>query len=194
VVIVAKFAEGAWITLVAIPALMLTMYGVRSHYAKISREIDIDTPIEGHIPDPPILVITMQRWTRINKQALEAAMGLSREIKVVHVAEEDRSNDFCDRWEEYIARPAREANLPVPELVQLHSPYRVVVTPIVDYVRHLARENADRRVVTVIPELIQRRWFQWLLHTQRAEILKARLLMEGSDHISVLNIPWYQNS
>ncbi len=194
VVIVAKFSEGAWITLIAIPGLLFIMYGVRRHYDKLKREINTTTPLEARLPSPPILVITMQGWTRVNRQALGAAMSLSREIKVVHVSEEDKSNNFCDKWEEYIERPAQQANLPVPQLVQLRSPYRLVVTPIVEYVKCLAAENADRRIITVIPELVEQRWFQWLLHTQRAEILKGRLLMEGNDRISVLNIPWYQKS
>jgi hypothetical protein len=194
VVIVAKFTEGAWITLVAIPILLGTMYGVHRHYEKIRREIETTTPLEAHLPQPPILVITMQSWTRVNKQALRAAMALSREIKVVHVSEENKANDFCDKWEEYVAAPARQANLPIPQLVQLHSPYRLVITPIIDYIKRLAEEHPDRRIITVIPELVERRWFHWLLHTQRAEILKGRLLLEGHDRISVLNIPWYQKS
>lgn len=193
-VIVAKFAEGAWITLIAIPALLVTMYGVSRHYKKIKREIASQRPLECQLPSPPILVITMQGWTRVNEQALRAAMAISHEIKVVHVSEDEKPNDFCDKWEEFIARPARQANLPVPELVELRSPYRLIITPIVDYVKQLAADNSDRRIITVVPEFVQRRWYQWLLHTQRAEILKGRLLMEGNDRISVLNIPWYQKS
>ena len=192
VIIVAKFSEGAWITLLAIPALLITMYAVRRHYNRIHREIDIFTPLPSHAPSPPILVITMQSWTRVNEQALRAALSLSRDIKVVHVSEDDRPNEFCGKWQQYIKAPAQQGDLPMPELVELHSPYRLVVTPIVDYVKRLAQDNVDRRIIAVIPELVQRHWFQWLLHTQRAEILKARLLMERNDRISVLNIPWYE--
>jgi amino acid transporter len=194
IVTVAKFSEGAWITLVAIPVLLFTMYGVRRHYEAIRREIDISSPLEADLPNAPILVITMQSWTRVNKQALRAAMSLSRDIKVLHVTEDGKGNEFCDKWKEYVEEPARAADLPVPELVRVSSPYRLVVSPIVDYVKQLAAENPARRIVTVIPELVERHWFQWLLHTQRAEILKGRLLMEGNDRISVLNIPWYQKS
>jgi amino acid transporter len=193
-VIVAKFSQGAWITLIAIPALLCTMYGVHRQYAKVRREIDLSRPLKAEPPVPPILVITMQSWTRVNEEALRTAMATSREIKVVHVSEDDKPNDFCDKWKEYVEDPAQRANLPIPQLVKLHSPYRFVVTPIVDYVKRLAAENPQTRIVTVIPELVERRWFQWLLHTQHAEILKARLLMEGHDRISVLNIPWYQKS
>jgi amino acid transporter len=194
IVIVAKFTEGAWLTLIAIPALLGTMYAVNGHYRKIRREIEIDTPLEPALPNPPILVITMQGWTRVNKTALRDAMALSSEIKVVHVAEDDKPNDFCEKWEEYVEGPARRGSLPVPQLIQIHSPYRLVVTPIVNYVQRLSQDHPDRRIIAVIPELVERRWFQWLLHTQRAEILKGRLLMEGNDRISVLNIPWYQKS
>jgi amino acid transporter len=194
VVIAAKFSEGAWITLIAVPALLFTMYRVRRHYQKVHREIGIETPLESALPKPPILVITVQGWTRINKEALRTALALSRDIKVVHVVEDNKSNEFAEKWNDYVETPARQAQLPIPELVTLESPYRLVVTPIVDYVKRLAGQYPDRRIITVIPELMERRWFQWLLHTQRAEILKSRLLFEGNDRISVLNIPWYLKS
>ncbi len=194
IVIVAKFAEGAWITLLAIPALLFTMYRVHQHYETLRRETSLSRPLGPNLPSPPILVITMQSWTRVNEQALCAAMSIAREIKVVHVSGDEKPDDFGEQWKKYVEAPAQGASLPVPELVQLHSPYRLVVTPIVNYVKQLAAQNPERRIITVIPELVERRWYEWLLHTQRAEILKGRLLMEGDDRISVLNIPWYEKS
>ncbi len=194
VITLAKFTEGAWITILAIPLLLFTMYAVRGHYEAIRREIVISSPLEPQLPQPPILVVTMQSWTRVNRQALALAMSLSSETKVLHVTEEDKKSDFCDKWAEYVERPAQSANLPIPELVRISSPYRLVVNPMVEFVKQLAAENPERRIVTVIPELVERRWFQWLLHTQRAQILKARLLMESNDRISVLNIPWHVKS
>ncbi len=78
-VIVAKFAEGAWITIIAIPALIVTMYSVRNHYERLRREIALSTPLESTLPSAPILVVTMQGWTRVNKEALRAAMALSQD-------------------------------------------------------------------------------------------------------------------
>ena len=194
IVIAAKFSEGAWVTLVAIPSLIALMYGVHKHYVKIRREIEIKTPLDADRQSPPILVVTIQGWTRVNKQALRVAMVLSPDIKVVHVAEENQPNEFCDRWREYVEQPAVRSRLPIPELVRISSPYRFVVTPIVQYVNQLAADNPDRRIITVIPELMERRWYYWLLHTQRATILKTRILMECSDRVSVLNIPWHLKS
>jgi hypothetical protein len=43
----------------------------------------------------------------------------------------------------------------------------------------------------MIPELMEKRWYYYFLHGQRATLLKTRLLLEGTDRVSVLNIPWY---
>ncbi len=191
IVIAAKFKEGAWITVIAIPSLLLLMYRIRRHYDKMRREIETKTPLEPVKEPQPLIVIAMTGWTRVGKAALRFAMSLSNEIKVLHVTEEDKPNEFRQHWSEYVETPAKNAHLPAPELVVLTSPYRFVVTPIVDYVIKLARDNPHRRVVTMIPELMEKRWYYYFLHGQRATLLKTRLLLEGNDRISVLNIPWY---
>ncbi len=191
VVIVAKFAEGAWITVIAIPSLLALMYGVHRHYEKLLHEISSNTPLAKLKENPPVIVIPVTSWTKVSKEALRFAMTISPDIKVLHVHEEDKPDEFCDRWPEYVEKPAAAAGLPAPELVVLKSPYRFVVTPIVNYVLSLAKEHPKRRIVTVVPELMEKRWYYYFLHNQRATLLKTQLLMEGNDRISVLNIPWY---
>jgi hypothetical protein len=110
---------------------------------------------------------------------------------VVHVAEDEKPDEFCKEWNDYVVGPTGQAGLAVPELVVLKSPSRFVVTPIVNYVLSVAKKYPTRRVVAIIPELMEKRWYYYFLHTQRATLLKTRLLMEGYDRISVLNIPWY---
>jgi amino acid transporter len=191
IVIVAKFSEGAWITVIAIPSLLVLMYRIRRHYDELHREIETKTPLEPVKELRPLMVIPMMGWTRVSKAALRFAMTLSNEIDVVHVAEDDKPDEFSSHWTEYVETPLKKTDLPLPKLVVLKSPYRFVVTPIVKYVIELAQDNPNRRVVTVIPELMERRWYYYFLHEQRATLLKTRLLLEGNDRISVLNIPWY---
>lgn len=190
IVIVAKFSQGAWITVIAIPLLLALMYGVNRHYRKVWSEIQTKTPLNTAPQPEPLMVVPMTGWTRVAKDALRFAMTLSSDIKVVHIAEEDKP-EFANLWPECVEDPADKTGLPVPELVLIKSPYRYVVAPIVDYVLKLAKDNPERRVVTVIPELMEKRWYYYFLHTQRATLLKTRLLMEGNDRISVLNMPWY---
>jgi len=191
VVIVAKFAEGAWITVLMIPAILAVMYGVHRHYDKVQKEIASTSPLETQDVTQPVVVITMLSWNKVTKRALAFSMTLSPDLKVVHVVEENTPSDFHDHWREYAETPARQANLPVPELVEIQSPYRFVINPIVDYVLKLAQDLPDRRIITVVPELVERRWYYYFLHSERATLLKARLLLAGNDRISVLNIPWY---
>jgi amino acid transporter len=194
VVVIAKFTEGAWITVIMIPGILALMYRVRRHYSNLLREIATRTPLEPVNPLHPLIAVTLQNWTRVGKEALRVAMILSNDIRVIHVADTDKPDDFSERWSEYVLEPAKKGGLPIPELVVLNSPYRFVVAPIVDYVIQLADENPNRRVVTVVPELMERRWYYYFLHNQRAALLKTQLLMKGNDRISVLNIPWYLKS
>ncbi len=193
-VVLAKFKEGAWITVIAIPALLILMYRIHRHYSKVSREIETRTPLETVKEPQPVIVIAMTGWTRVGKEALRFAMTLSSDIKVVHVVEENKPDELGEHWSEYVERPAAAAGLPPPELIALKSAYRFVITPIVKFVLQLAKENPNRRVVTIIPELMEKRWYYYFLHTQRATLLKTGLLMANNDRISVLNIPWYLKS
>ncbi len=119
------------------------------------------------------------------------ALAISNNVRALYVTGEDKSNEFCDNWTRNVVEPARKANSGVPELVVLQSPFRFVVYPIVDYVIKLSQDNPDRRVVTIVPELVEHRWYNYFLHSQRATVLKTLLLVKGNDRISVLNIPWY---
>jgi hypothetical protein len=104
-------------------------------------------------------------WSRVTKDALCAAFEISENIQVLHVTEEEKAegDEFCDKWDELVARPAGHANLRVPELVRLVTPFRFVVSRIVDYIIQLAESHPDRRIVTIVPELVERRWYAYFL-------------------------------
>ncbi len=191
VVAVTKFADGAWVTVLLIPCMLILMYRVRAHYRHVAQQVENVEPLNLDNLSRPMVVLPMPYWSLVSQKALRHAMEISSEIKVLHVAEEDQPDKFCNSWAHYVEEPAAKAGLPKPELIQLHSPYRYVIAPIVDFVCKLAEDNPHRRIVTIVPELVERHWYAYFLHTQRAALLKATLLMKGNDRISVLNIPWY---
>ena len=94
-------------------------------------------------------------------------------------------------WQQNVAAPLRESGKAVPELVLLFSPYRFVLMPLVDYILKVERDNPDRQIAVLIPELVVKRWWQTPLHNQRAQLLKLLLLVRGNQRIVVINIPWY---
>jgi len=93
-----------------------------------------------------------------------------------------------------VEKPAKAAGLKPPTLVMLHSPYRLVVTPIYEYVLELERRNPDRDIAVLVPELVETRWLYYLLHSQRAAALKMILYRKGNRRIIVINVPWYFSS
>jgi hypothetical protein len=113
---------------------------------------------------------------------------------VLHIATDDQKQGEADLksvWADYIEEPAMRVGLRPPELVVLHSPYRLVVTPIYEYVLELERKNPDRQVAVLVPELVERRWLYYLLHSQRASALKLILYRKGDRRIIVISVPWY---
>jgi hypothetical protein len=73
----------------------------------------------------------------------------------------------------------------------LKSPFRFVVQPIIDHVLEVGRKNPDRNIAVLLPELVERQWYQYFLHNQRARILAARLLSQGTHRTVIVNVPWY---
>ncbi|HZS57006.1 MAG TPA: APC family permease [Bryobacteraceae bacterium] len=191
VVILSKFTQGAWITVVTIPAILMLMYGVRRHYQKIYVEVESKTPLDLAGNMQPLVVVPLQQWSKIAKHALCAAFAISKDVRGVFVIEENKSDELRQSWHRNVVTPARAAGAAVPELVVLESPYRFVVNPIVDYVIKLSADNPKRRIIAMVPEVVENRWYNYFLHSQRATLLKTLLLVKGNDRISVLNVPWY---
>ena len=186
VVVVAKFAEGAWVVVLLLPAALVFMGRVRRHYERVAEE----TALTGRaIPDaremaPPIVIVPVEKWNAATEKALRFAMTLSPDVQAVHVTCEADEN-----------RPSWLAELPaearMPKLVTLESPYRLVIHPIVDYVLKVEKENAGRTIAVVIASMVERHWYHYFLHNQRGDILTALLLLGGDERINIVNVPWY---
>jgi amino acid transporter len=191
VVTVAKFTQGAWVTALLIPSIMFTMIAIRRHYRKVEKEIANPAPLDVSPFQPPLVVVPILYWNRVAQKALRFALTLSSEVQVLHIDTGKDDGNFSEAWKECVAIPTQQKGLPIPQLVQLTSPYRFVITPIVDYVQELEQRNPNRKIAVLIPELVERHWFHYFLHSQRAEVLRAFLLAKGSEQIVLVSVPWY---
>jgi len=191
VVLVAKFTEGAWATVLLIAVLLVLMIRVRRHYERVEREVRSSAALDVKSPTPPIVIVPIQEWGKLAQNALRFALPLSPDIRAVHVTTEEDSNELQEQWSTVVNAPAKKAGMNAPKLVTLPSPYRLVVTPIVDYVLKTEHENPGRHIAVIVPELVERHWYHYPLHNQRAELLKALLLLKGDKRIILINVPWY---
>ena len=194
VVLVAKFTAGAWVSALLIAIMVVAMLWVQRHYKDVAAEVSDSIPLQLDIVSQPLVVVPIQTWSKISQRALQFALTLSPDIRALHVANADESNALCEQWESMVAEPLRQAGRKPPELITLPSPYRLVLRPILDYVLQAEKECPDRQIAIIVPELVERHWYHYPLHNQRAELLKALILLHGSTRIVLINVPWYIKS
>ncbi len=191
VVLVAKFMQGAWITLLLIPGLLIVMIAVRRQYHQVSMSVLSQSPLELNSFQAPLVVMPLDRWSKIAKQALTFALTISPDVVALHIDSGEHTIYLRQEWYGFVEQPVLQLGMKPPKLVVLPSPYRFVITPIVDYILNLARENPERQVAVIIPEIVERHWYYHMLHNQRGTALKSMLYFKGNGRILVVNVPWY---
>jgi amino acid transporter len=195
VVLVAKFTEGAWLTLLFIPSTLMLFHRVRLHYHNIAIASRCTVPMEPLKPgaEAPIVIVPLERWSALSKQALEFARRLSTEVIGIHVEPGDKAESALleEDWERYVAKPYRDIGEAAPSLTVLASPYRFVVVPVVRYVLDLSEKNPHRQILVVIPEMVEEKWYEYFLHNQRARLLEWTLLARGNKRIYTVASPYY---
>jgi hypothetical protein len=137
------------------------------------------------------VIVPILDWTSIAENALRFAMTMSREVEALHIESAENANSLEQIWPAFVEEPAREAKQAVPRLTVLKSPFRFVVQPIIDHVLEVERNNPERMIAVLLPELVEQRWYQYFLHNQRCQILAVRLLTQGSHRVVIVNVPWY---
>jgi hypothetical protein len=120
VVLVAKFRDGAWITVILVPLLIVVMAGVKRHYDGVKQTIHVETPINLANLAEPLVIVPLDRWTRITEKGLRFALKISSHIEAVHVDAEDCSGEVWTMLEKNVVAPVRAAGLTPPELVVRH--------------------------------------------------------------------------
>jgi amino acid transporter len=190
VVLIAKFTSGAWVVALLIPTLIWLMVAVKQHYTRV-KEIVRSGPLNLSNLLPPLVVLPMARWDRMTEKAMRFAVLLSAEIKVINVDCDDGEDALCNVWDFNVLNPILEKGLPEPELIQLHSTFRLVIAPLMDYILELEQQNPERKITVLLPELVVNHWWENLLHNQRVQLLKLLLLLRGKQRIIVVDVPWY---
>ena len=198
IILMAKFTEGAWLTVIIIPLTMLGLRAVHRYYTDIDEQVlrGKDCQIDMARREPPVALVPIARWDGLSRKAVEHALRLSSAVTALHVTSlegpdaDTKAQRLRQQWQSCVEAPARDAGLPQPQLVMVASPFRSVVTPLLEAVERARAEFPDRPVMIVLPELIEGRWWGYLMHTHRERRLRARLLRYGGSGVSVVSVPW----
>jgi amino acid transporter len=184
VVLLTKFLAGAWIAILAMVFFFVIMRSIRKHYDRVEAELaagdeDNVMPTRVHaivlvskLHKPTLRALAFARATRPN--TLEA---------VTVSVDQETTTRLMTEWD--------ERNFDIP-LKVLHSPYRELVRPIVDYASAIRKANPRGVVAVYIPEYVVGRWWEQLLHNQTALRLKGRLLFTPG--VMVISVPYQLRS
>ena len=167
IVVVSKFAEGAWIPAALIPIMVFAFYSIGKHYKRVKTSLEIP---EGYraARHPHYVVVLVGKVNRGVVDAIGYARSLNPDrviaLSVVQDPEEERH--LHDEWDRY--------DVPI-DLHTVSSPYRELTRPVFNFLDEVERERPDDTITVVIPESVTKISSQWL-HNQSALALKARLL------------------
>jgi amino acid transporter len=176
-----KFAIGAWMVVIAIPIVVSLFVAIKHHYNYVAKRLSLDTiPPRSYPPRPlspcpnhPAIVLVGQLH-RGTFEALEYARSIADEVVAVCVdigISPTEREKLQARWQ------ALESDI---ELVILHSPYRSVVQPIVDFVSQYEAAHIGVLSTIIIPEFVPRHWWENFLHNQTTFYLKVALRAKRS--------------
>ncbi len=184
VVLLTKFVHGAWITILAMGFFFAVMKAIKKHYEGVERELAADEG-EKALPTRVHAIVLVSKLHKPTLRALAFAKATRpNALEGVYVSVDDKDTArLLKEWDE------RNTGIP---LKVLHSPYREIVKPIVEYASAIRRANPRGVVAVYIPEYVVGRWWEQFLHNQTALRLKGRLLFTPG--VMVTSVPYQLRS
>jgi amino acid transporter len=189
VIAVSKFIQGAWITILFIPLLVIMFLQIRAHYKSVGEQLSLhgETPSLQPIR-PARVVIPISGVHRGIIDAVNFARSISTDVRGVYVELDPAVTPKVRKtWDRFWP------NLP---LVVIPSPYRSIVGPLLNYLDQMDAEIDDGQLAAVIlPEFVPVHWWQYLLHNQTALLLRQVLLYrrhsKNGQKRAIIDIPYY---
>jgi hypothetical protein len=175
---------------IVLPLLFILMLSINRHYSRIAREVAVSGPIHVEPPCEMIAVVPIEHLNTLAEKALQVAYGLSQNVHILHIEEEHSNRDFPSELRVDVQPSLDRSSLPAPALVIVKSPYRKVISPILNYIWQLEGKNPKNTIAVLIPQLVESRWYYSFLHNRRAAIIRTVLLLKGRNRIVIINVPW----
>ena len=174
-----KFLAGAWVVVIAIPALMVLFNMTEHYYQAVAKELKL-----GKTPPRPrkresIVIVPTSTVNLLTQKAVSAALSLGDTVVAVAVAgDEDESDQIKRDWDEWAC------GIPIEVLLD---PGRSLVRSVLKYVKSIEEEDAT--IVVLIPEVLPRKRRHEILHNQRARLLSA--VLKSRTKVVIATLPFH---
>ena len=178
---VTKFKDGAWVVLIIMPVLVVIFSRIHRHYRTLARHLSLENYGAPSRVARHRVIIPVSGVHRGSLAALRYALDLSDDVTAVHVSiDEEEAERIQRKWETW-GEGVR--------LVILDSPYRLLLEPLLDYIEEIADYRQPNEIITiVVPQFVPRHWYNNLLHTQAAVLLRLALLFKPG--IVITDVPY----
>ncbi|MDA8061734.1 MAG: amino acid permease, partial [Actinomycetota bacterium] len=177
--VVTKFTAGAWVVVIAVPALILLFSRIAAYYRDVAAEIGLGTVPPTPAPQRSLAVVAVTAVSQMTAAAITTALSLADEVVAVSVQFDDERaaslRSDWDRWD------------PGVPLSILRSRTRSVTKPMLAHL-HVLHRQGHPQVLVVIAEVEPKKWRHQLLQNQRGIIL-ANALRRHCD-VNVLRVPF----
>ncbi len=199
-IVSAKLLEGAWIVILAIPAILWLLVSVRRYHDRLDRTLAASPQFEAEDQPPPTVILAIDARNRMSDRALRLAMSLSPDVVAVHLlslegpqAEEDGA-EIKRRWAAEVAEPLAARGRSAPKLMLIPAPFREIHRPLLDLIGKLDAADPSREVAVLIPELVLSSPWERMLHGRQAHRLRAALIAHGGPRLNVMIAPWRRDA
>lgn len=176
-----KFWDGSWIVLFLIPLLILMFRGIRSHYLAVKEQIALARDSRPPHPRRNLVLLPISGVNKSVVRAVDYARSRGGEIRAILVDVNKEETALAEiQWAQW--------GCGIP-LIVLPSPYRSVLGSIMDFIEEQRQKDPDCWITVVLPEILPARWWQNILHNQRALMLKAALLFK--ERVVLTDVPFH---
>ncbi len=178
VLLFSKFLEGAWVVVIAVPAMMWLFSHTESYYREVGRELKL-----GRTPPLPckqesIVIVPTSTVNLLTERALSAALSLGDTVVAVAVAaNEEERGAIIDDWNQW------KCGTPIEVIID---PHRSLIRSVLKYVKSIEREDHNALVTVLIPEIVPRKRRHEILHNQRGRLLASVLKLRTDVVVATL--------
>jgi hypothetical protein len=186
VVIISKFAIGAWVIVLLIPMIVVAFKVVRRHYAHVAADLRLSPEhVEDLTPLHHGVVVLIGGVNRSSIGAIRYArsVGADDSVALTVAMDEEHAGRVRAEWVKF------GVDFPL-DIVE--SEFRDLTHTVEDYLDDLDARWGHDYLTVVIPEFVLPHWYQGIFHNQSALALK--LALKFRPDTVVVNVPYLMGS
>jgi amino acid transporter len=181
IIAVTKFMQGAWIVFLLVAALIMMFRSIRSHYKAVAEQVQLTRDARPPRPRRNLILIPIGAVNKAVVRAVDYARSRGGEVRAVLIDVDKEETALVEmKWAQW--------GCGVP-LIVLPSPYRSILGALMDYIEENLDKDPECWITVVLPEILPARWWQNILHNQRALLLKGALLFK--DRVVLTDVPFH---